>query len=101
MSDVRFDREEEQILKPGLNYDLEKPAKHYLQNLVIDTENAIRKLHEKDQHIYRFLACNKIKQIQHNTSTNILHKRQHYVIKQINTEMHGESRLKIILILYW
>jgi hypothetical protein len=38
MSDVKFNREEELLLKLGLNYALEKPTKNYLQNLIIDAE---------------------------------------------------------------
>ena len=34
MSDVKFNREEELLLKLGLNYALEKPTKNYLQNLI-------------------------------------------------------------------
>jgi hypothetical protein len=82
LSNIKFNSEEEKILKVGLNYSFEKPIKQFLQDLIIDTENAIKQLHENEQNIYRFLACNKIKQIQNITSTNALHKRQNYVIKQ-------------------
>jgi hypothetical protein len=40
MSNVKFNKEENQTLKLELNYAIEKPLKHYLQDL-IDTENAI------------------------------------------------------------
>jgi hypothetical protein len=90
MSNIKFNREE-QILKLGFNYAFEKPTKYFIQDLVIDTENAIRQLHESEQNIYRFLACNKIKQIQNTISTNILHKRQNYVTKQIHKKLEQNN----------
>jgi hypothetical protein len=87
MSNITFTSEEEKILKLGLNYSFEKPTKLFLQDLIIDTENAMKQLHENEQNIYRFLACKKIKQIQNTTLTNILHKRQDYVIKQIRNKL--------------
>jgi hypothetical protein len=87
MSNITFNREEEKILELGLNYAHERPTKHFLQDLIIDTENAIKQLNENEQNIYRFLACKKLKQIQNNRSTNILHKRRRYTIKQIRTKL--------------
>lgn len=69
MSNIQFNKEEESLLQLGLNYALEKPTQQITQELVIDTENAIRQLNENEHNIYRFLAHNKIKQIQNTTST--------------------------------
>ena len=44
MTDKQFNQEEEQILKLGLNYAYERPLKHFLQDLIMDTENAIKGL---------------------------------------------------------
>ena len=41
MSNIQFNNEETQILQLGLNYAFEKPTKHYLQDMIIDTEHAI------------------------------------------------------------
>jgi hypothetical protein len=65
------------------NYAFEKPTKYFIQELVIDTEYAIRQRHENKQNIYRFLSCNIIKQTQNTTSTNTLYKRKNYVTNQI------------------
>jgi DNA transposition AAA+ family ATPase len=83
MTNIQFSHEEEQMLKLGLNYTSEKNPKQFLQDLIIDTENAIRQLKDSEQNAYRLLACKKIKQIQNNNTTNILHKRQNYIITQI------------------
>jgi uncharacterized protein (DUF2344 family) len=73
-----------------LNYAFEKPTKHYLQDLVIDTEHAIQ-LNEDEQNIYRHLACNKVKQIQEVPSTNTLHKRQNYIAKWIREKLEQNN----------
>jgi hypothetical protein len=54
MSNIHFNKEETQILQLGLNYALEKPTKHCLQDSIIDTEHAIR--YQK----YNFKADNSI-----------------------------------------
>jgi 23S rRNA maturation mini-RNase III len=87
MTDIQFNQEEEQILKLGLNYTYERPLKHFLQHLIIDTENAIKHLRENEQNAYRLLAYKKIKQIHNNTTTNVLHKRQNYITKQIRNKL--------------
>jgi hypothetical protein len=81
MSNVTFNKEEEKILELGLNYAFEKPIKHFLQDLIIDMENAIKHVDAKLQNIYRFLACKKLKQLQNTNTNNTLHKRQLYVTK--------------------
>ena len=91
MSNIQFNKEEEPLLQLGLNYALEKPTQHIIQELVIDTENAIRQLNENEHNIYRFLAHNKIKQIQNTTSTNTLHKRQKYVMRKIRNKLQQNN----------
>jgi len=56
-----------------------------MEELVIDTENAIRKLKPAVQNIYRYLATKKIKDIQE-SSMHIIkkHKRQQYTINTLN-----------------
>lgn len=87
MSNIPFSREEINILERGQNYAFEKPAKHSLQDLIIDTENAIKQLDINEQNTYRFLAGKKIKEIQHSSKQNIPHKRQLYTIRQIRTKL--------------
>jgi hypothetical protein len=87
MSNITFNKEEEKILELGLNYAFERPVKHFLQDLIIDTENAIKQLDVKEQNTYCFLACKKLKQIQNTNTKNMLHKRQLYITKQIRTKL--------------
>ena len=49
LSNIKFNKEEKDILQLGLNYAIEKPTTRIIHNLVIDTENAIRQLHENEQ----------------------------------------------------
>lgn len=95
LSSLVYDNNEEtQIIQLGLSYAFEKPTKHYIQDMIIDTEHAIRQLDEDEQniYIYRHLACKKIKQIQDTTFSNTLYKRQNYIAKTdtaTNTSFHN------------
>jgi hypothetical protein len=86
-SNTSFSNEETKILELGLNCAIERSTKTFLQDLIIDTDNAIKQLDRIVQNIYRFLACKKIKQIQNSNIINTVHKRQSYVIKQIRTKL--------------
>jgi pantothenate kinase len=44
---IRFNQEEMQLLKYGLNYSIEKTVSTYLANLIAETERAIRLLDKK------------------------------------------------------
>lgn len=87
MSDITFNKEEEQVLEMGLNYAFEKPVKHFIEDLIMDTECAIKQLDIKEQNIYRHLASKKLKQLQNTSKSNTLHKRQFYNLKQIRTKL--------------
>jgi hypothetical protein len=66
----------------GLQHSIEKPLNIYWNDLIIETEQAIKKLDTKLQAPYRILAAKKLKQI--NTTgnqQNILAKRQAYILK--------------------
>ena len=73
---------------------MEKPIKHYIQDLIIDTVNATRHL---DTTIHIALSHKKISQNKNSNTTNILYKRQLYIIKQIHRNLikitdNNESR---------
>ena len=87
MTNVIFNKDETDLLEKGLNYALEKPVKQFLQDLIIDTDNAIVQLDDNDQNTYRFLASKKITQLLQSNRHNILHKRQSYIMKQIDTKL--------------
>jgi hypothetical protein len=47
----------------GFNYAIEKDPKHYISELIIDTQNAINYLDAEIQNTFRYPATRKIKQI--------------------------------------
>ena len=69
-----------------MNYDLimEKLIKQYIQHLIIDTVNATRHL---DITIHIALLHKKISQIKNPNTTNILHKRELHIMKQIHRKL--------------
>jgi hypothetical protein len=69
----------------GPNYALAKDPKVYINELIIDTENAIRQLDPKLQNTFRYMTSTKLKQIM-TTNTHItLHKRYQYNLNQIKS----------------
>ena len=60
---IKFNKEEIQLLKYDLQYSIQKPATTYLTSLLTGTERAIKHLDRKVQNTYHILATNKLKQI--------------------------------------
>ena len=84
LTNIRFNKEEIQLIKYGMKYSIERPTATYINNLIAETERAIRLLDTNIQNTYRFLATKKLKEIINTPGlTNILHKRQSYVLKTI------------------
>ena len=54
-----------------------------MEELIIDTENAITKLKPTEQNIYIYLATKKFKDIQESNTHNIKHKRQQHTINKL------------------
>ena len=73
---------------------MKKTPKHFINELIIDTENAIRHLDEKLQHTYRFPAAKKIKQIVETNSNNGLHKRYRYILPQIKEKLTANNPIQ-------
>jgi hypothetical protein len=85
-----------QLPKYGLNYSIERPASTYAANLIAETERAIRLLDIKVQNTYRIMATKKLKQIINSTSqSNVLQKRQLYVLKGLNKKLSAENAIVI------
>ena len=88
---IKFNEEETQLIKYGLNYSIERPTSTCIANFITETERAIRLLDTKMQNTYRFLASNKLKQIINSTNqTNALQKRQLHV-KGVNKKLITEN----------
>ena len=87
LTEIKLNKEQTQLLELGPNYAIKKNPKLYMEELTIDTENAIRKLKPTVQNIYGHLATKKIKSIQESNMHNIKHKRQQYTINTLKEIM--------------
>jgi len=67
MSNITFTREQINTMKLGPQYAIERKPKQYVNELIVDTENAIRYLQNNEQNTYRYMAAKKIKQIKNLT----------------------------------
>jgi hypothetical protein len=83
LPNVTFTKEHVNTLSLGPNYAIEKNPKHYINDLIIDTENAVRQMDPKLQGTFRFLAATKTKQILDAGKHHRLHKRYQHNINQI------------------
>jgi len=63
MTNIQLTDEQTQTLALGPKYAIEQEPKLYINELIIDTENAISALEPKIQNTYRYLATKKIKRI--------------------------------------
>ena len=51
-----FNQEEMELLNTGMKHSIEQPLNHYWNDLIIETEQAIKKLEPKTQEVYRIIA---------------------------------------------
>jgi hypothetical protein len=83
-----------QLLKYGFNYSIGRPASSYTANLIAETERAIRLLDTKMQNTFHIMATEKLKQIINSTNqSNIIQKRQLYVLKELNNKLTTENAI--------
>jgi hypothetical protein len=75
LTNITFSREHSHILILGPNYVLTRDPKDYINELIIDTENAIRQLEPKVQGAFRYMAATKIKHIKADNTRYTPHKR--------------------------
>jgi len=61
LTNTRFNKEQISTLRLGFNCAGEKDPKYYIDDLIIDTENATRYLDTKIQNTFRYPATIKIK----------------------------------------
>jgi len=93
LTNIQFTDEERKLLDLGLQYSMEKPTKATWENLVIETERAIRLLDNKLQNPFRIMATKKLKQLHNTKHQNATHKRQWYVMKQINHKITSNKAM--------
>jgi len=91
LTNITFTREHTHILTMGPNYALEKDPKRYANELIIDTENAIRQLEPKIQNTFSHMASRKIKQILTTNMYRPMHKRHQHNIKQIKNMLQRNN----------
>jgi len=106
LTEIKLNQEQKQLLELGPNYAIERNASLSMEELIIDTENAIRKLKPTEKNIYRYLATKKIKGIQESNMHNIKHKRQQCtinklkgILKQNNSTIIEADKSKAIVII--
>jgi hypothetical protein len=75
LTNIKFTNEQIKTLEMGPQYAIEKNPKQYINELIIDTENAIKYLHNGIQNTFRYLAAKKIKQIGESNRHNIIQKK--------------------------
>jgi hypothetical protein len=83
LTNIKFNKDEMQLLKYGFNYSIERPASTYAANLIAETERAIRLLDIKAQNTpYHGNKKKKLKQIINSTSqSNMLQKDNYMCLK--------------------
>ena len=91
LTDTKFTQEQLQTLSYGPNFAIEQTPDRIINELIIDTENAIRNLEPKQQGTYRHLAAKQIKYIMNNNRSNTAHKRNQYIINKIKTLMQQNN----------
>jgi hypothetical protein len=84
LTSITFTKEEQALLDLGLQYNIQQPLKKYWTNLILETEEAIRLLETREQHVFRIMATKKLNQMYniHNT-----YKRQQHILKDINHKL--------------
>jgi hypothetical protein len=85
LTNVTFTQEQIKTLEMGPQYAVERNPKCYINELIIDTENAIRNLQSSMQNTFRHLAAKKIKQIGESNRYNTVYERHQYNINMKDT----------------
>ena len=92
LTEIRFTNEEMTLLNKGLQHMIEKPAEKYWDNLIIETEQAIRILDIRMQAPLRILATKKLKELSaSNSQQKTAAKQQSYVLKSITSKLKEEG----------
>ena len=91
LSNTTFNHEHVHTLSLGPSFAMEKGPKYYINNLTIDTENAIRHLDPKIQNTFRHMATNKIKQIITTNRSQTINKRYQHNLNQIKNILQKDN----------
>jgi len=91
MTNIKLTKEQTKLLSLGPKYAIEQESKEYINELLIETGNAIRRLEPKTQNTYRHLATKQIKWIRRTNRQSILHKRQQYNMNCIKKTLQNNE----------
>ena len=70
LTPIQFNPEETAILNKGMQFSIEQPLNRYWNDLIINTNQAIRKLEPRLQEAYKTIASKKLKQIENSNHRN-------------------------------
>ena len=87
----KLTKEQVKILNLGPQYAVEQRPNKHINEIIIETENAIRQIEPKWQNMYRYQAAKRIKQIKENSKQNPIHKMQYNILRKLKTEMDNEN----------
>ena len=79
------------VQRLGPQYAIELKPNRYINEIIKETENAIRQIETKWQNTYIYLAAKLIKQIKENNKQSPLHKTQYNTLRKLKTEMDIEN----------
>ena len=93
LTNIKLSKEEKDLLHYGVPYSIEKPLKTYWNNLLVETERAIKLLDIKLQNPFRTMAAKKLKQIYDSEHLHkATQKRQLCIVKKLNQKTCNKER---------
>ena len=95
MTNTQLTNEQIQTLSLGPKYAIEREPKLCINELIIDTENAIRTLEPKIQNTYRHLATKQIKSISMTYDRNKLHKRKQHILNKTKKTLQNNNAIMV------
>ena len=88
LTTIKFDKEEKILIDKGMQYSIEKPIGIYWNDIIIETEQAIKKLEPRLQEAYRITAAQKLNKMKNSTSRrNKEAQRQNQIINNIKKKL--------------
>ena len=94
LTNIELTQEEIRLLNKGMQHSIERPLNKYWTTLIMETEQAIRKLHSKIQKPYRILAAKNLKQIKKaECQQNTAAKREFYTVKKLKEKPVKENAM--------
>ena len=94
LTNIKFTKREQELLDKGMQFNLKQAGKNNWNNLIVETEQAIRHLEVKMQDAYRILAAKKLKQLQYTLNNrNTTQKRLTVPAKNIHNKIKQNNAM--------